>query len=116
MSLIILGNNSDLHANLVYAEVRKRHLDVHYWDTLQFPAESRVAFYPGDSRCHLTTAEGVSLELNSGCVVYWRNFNQPGQTESGQFADDHQAWIAGNDSVSLIESVFRCSRALGQRL
>jgi hypothetical protein len=64
MTVLILADRNDHHANAILASVRKRGVDAHIWDTVLFPSAMCVTFYPTNSSGNINIDQTISVKFS----------------------------------------------------
>src|SRR5688572_25795753 len=100
MIILILGFPEDEHARHIERHLQWRGCDVLILDTRPFPARIALSFDPRSGSGSIRFPSGREILWSDVGSVYWRNYGGPG---SSPLPDSDQAFIAENDSRSLLE-------------
>lgn len=100
--VLILGGPEDFHAQLVFESLSSRGAVIDYLDLSKFPSALSLSHRPADGFGSIKLEDGKLIKYQDVHSVYWRNFNRP---EIPFLENQEQAYIASNDSRSLVESL-----------
>ena len=103
-TIVILGGEDDDHASFMHEHLAAAGCDVELLDSRWFPTAMQIAYDPASGRGSIRLPSGRLLALAAIRSVYWRNYFGVGCPE---LPDADQAWIASNDSRSLLESLLQ---------
>lgn len=101
-TIVILGGEEDEHASFMREHLAASGCDVELLDSRWFPTAMQIAYDPASGRGSFRLPSGRLLDMAEIHSVYWRNYFGVGGPE---LPDEDQAWIASNDSRSLLESL-----------
>src|SRR5688572_10670247 len=102
MAVLILGNDSDEHANHMRAYIETQGTVAEFLDSQRFPAELQISFDPASGAGAINFESGHSLQFAEIESVYWRSY---GGVAAPALPDAEQSFIAANDARSLFESL-----------
>jgi glutathione synthase/RimK-type ligase-like ATP-grasp enzyme len=102
--ILVLGEADDLHAEHIYTHLQQQGVDVAYFNSLLFPTQIQIAWYPHDRDGEIVLDTGKRYQLSQIQSVYWRSFNG---VYSPPLSDSHQQSIAYNDAMSLLRTLFQ---------
>lgn len=108
MSILILGDRTDLHAAHLQQAIAQTGTQVYYWNTQQFPTQTRLSWQPDTNQGTLVLPNGDCLGFDQIHSVFWRSF---AGIRVPSLADAHQFQVALNDSMSLLRSVLQACPA-----
>jgi glutathione synthase/RimK-type ligase-like ATP-grasp enzyme len=102
MVILILGGMDDAHSCHMLEYLRSQNADVELLDSRWFPSALQLTYNPQTEQASVRLPAGRLLPLAEVRAVYWRCYNL---VQPPELADAEQAYIAGNDSRSLFESL-----------
>jgi len=108
MQHIVLGHHQDNHATYMVEKLRQKGMDVHLFETHDFPRSLQLAFSPSNGEGHLIMADGTKVKFDEIQSVYWRNFcgvTDESTRQNFTSLDD----IAARDSMACIRTWFELS-------
>jgi len=100
--VLILAEPDDEHALYVQGLLTDARHVVRILNTAQYPADFALSYGPQSNSARIEFPDGQVLDWNDIYSVYWRQFTGVG---ASVLPDGEQAFIAENDSRSLIESM-----------
>lgn len=100
--ILILGGLEDEHACHMLDWLRRRGADAELLDAGLFPAGVEIAYGPAADAGHVRLPSGRRIDFAEVAAVYWRCYNPVAPPE---LADPEQAYVAANDSRSLVETL-----------
>jgi hypothetical protein len=103
-TILILGGEDDDHASFMLEHLAARGCDVELLDSRWFPTAMQIVFDPASGQGKIRLLNERLLDFAEIRAVYWRNYFGVGGPE---LPDAEQAWIATNDSRSLLESLLQ---------
>ncbi len=101
MTIVILGSGADDHALYMREHLRSKARDVELLDSELFPDQIALTFDPQRGEGTIRFPSGRELSWADIESVYWRNYGGVGRSP---LPDAEQAFIAENDSRSLLET------------
>jgi glutathione synthase/RimK-type ligase-like ATP-grasp enzyme len=104
--ILILGAPDDLHAALIHTKIQQRGKQTAYFDTRQFPAQTRITFIPNDPEASYLQlgSEAEKIYFSDIHAVYWRTFLG---TKTREFDEPYLKDIAVREIDSAIGSLVR---------
>ena len=100
--VLILAEPDDEHALYVRDLLTDEGHVVRILNTAQYPADFALSYGPQSNSARIEFPDGQILDWNDIYSIYWRQFTGVG---ASVLPDDEQAFIAENDSRSLVESM-----------
>jgi glutathione synthase/RimK-type ligase-like ATP-grasp enzyme len=73
MNILILGNDSDVHAAHLHQALTQAGIQTYYWDSQQFPTQMQLSWFPRQATGSLTLP-GATLRVEEIHSVFWRSF------------------------------------------
>lgn len=104
MTILILSETGDEHAEHMHQQLTHRGIDTVCVDGSDFPSDISMEFDPNNGAGAIHTAAGKRIAFEDISSIYWRNYFGVG---TPRLPDEEQSYIAENDSRSLFES-FLC--------
>ena len=108
MNILILGNESDVHAAHLKNALIKAGAMVDYFNTYLFPTQLQMSWEPSTHRGYLNLSPERRLNFQDIKSVFWRNFTGVG---TPMLENAHQQTIAFNDSMSALRSLMQACPA-----
>jgi glutathione synthase/RimK-type ligase-like ATP-grasp enzyme len=102
MTVLILDDGTDEHAQHVYRQLLTRGVRAEFLDSTQFPAQLTITYEPRTGDGTLRWVDGRQLRFDEIRAVYWRNH---AGISTVALPDPEQAFIAQNDTRSLFDSI-----------
>lgn len=104
--ILIIGSPQEAHSAYIHDKLKERGQRAAYFDTLSFPAQSRISLFPGsDQPGFLTTEEGERVPLADIRSVYWRYYM--GTCIAEELRDPFLRDMAYRETESCIGGMFR---------
>ena len=100
--VLILSGPDDEHALYMKSLLTEEKHVVRILDTSRYPADFSLSYGPQSNSARIEFPDGQILDWNDIYSIYWRQFTGVGVST---LPDGQQAFIAENDSRSLIESM-----------
>ena len=100
--VLILGEPEDEHAMYVQSLLADEGHVVRILNTARYPADFALSYGPQSNSARIEFPDGQVLDWNDIHSIYWRQFTGVGVST---LPDGEQAFIAENDSRSLVESM-----------
>lgn len=101
MTILILGDDGDEHADFMLNHLRSRGHDCELLDSRWFPSRLLLSHDPVRDEWTIRLPSGRLLPPGSVRSVYWRCYNG---ILSPELPDPEQAFVAANDARSLFEA------------
>jgi hypothetical protein len=101
-NVLILGDRDDEHAACVRAMLSDAGHNATILDTAEYPANLALSYSPRTNSARIEFPDAQTLDWSDIYSIYWRQFTGVG---SSLLPDPEQAFIAENDSRSLVESM-----------
>jgi glutathione synthase/RimK-type ligase-like ATP-grasp enzyme len=108
MNILIIGDRNDPHAAHLQQAIAETGAKVDYWNTQQFPRQSRLSWQPDRDRGTLVLPNGYRLDLQQIHSVFWRSFSG---VQVPPLADIEQQQVAQNDALSALRSLLQACPA-----
>jgi glutathione synthase/RimK-type ligase-like ATP-grasp enzyme len=108
MNILILGNDSDIHAAHLKEILIKTGATVDYLDTCLFPTQLCISWQPDTLTGYLTLPEGRLLNFQDIHSVFWRNFSG---VEIPPLKNPEQQQVAFNDAMSTLRTLIQACPA-----
>lgn len=106
MNILILGNSLDAHAVHIENALTQAGATVDYLDTDLFPTQLRLSWAP-NTQLGTFKSERYQFNISDIHSVYWRNFS----SVNVPLVASHTLTIAFNDSMSLLRTFMKATRA-----
>jgi hypothetical protein len=100
--VLILAEPDDEHALYIQGLLTENKHIVRILNTAQYPADFALSYGPQSNSARIDFPDGQILDWNDVYSIYWRQFTG---VSASTLPDGQQAFIAENDSRSLIESM-----------
>jgi hypothetical protein len=100
--VLILAEPDDEHALYIQSLLTESKHVVRILNTAQYPADYALSYGPQSNSARIEFPDGQTLDWGDIYSIYWRQFTGVGVST---LPDGEQAFIAENDSRSLIESM-----------
>lgn len=108
MNILILGNESDVHAAHLKDALIQAGAVVDYFNTYLFPTQLQISWEPNNHIGYLNLSPERRLTFQEIKSVFWRNFTGVG---TPPLEDFYQQTIAFNDSMSALRSLMQACPA-----
>ncbi len=106
MQILVLGEETDPHAQTIYQALQDRGVKVTYFNSRLFPTQARISWQPDSEDGLLDLPTGEKIEISQIHSVYWRSFNG---IYTPDLPDEHQRSIAYNDATGLMRTFLQTS-------
>ncbi len=100
--VLILAEPDDEHALYIESLLTDDRHFVRILNTAQYPSDFALSYGPQSNSARIEFPDGQVLDWNDIYSIYWRQFTGVG---ASVLPDGEQAFIAENDSRSLVESM-----------
>ncbi len=104
MTILILGNSLDVHAQHIHQALLKVGATVDYFNTYLFPTQLKISWNANTAQGLLKLSENKCLNIQEVTSIFWRSFAEVGIPD---LKESYQEMLAFDDSMSAIKTLIK---------